>query len=824
MVEADWKRIDSLVRPQRYALLINDTPYWHHTCQRAIEVFTQLWGGAGFIIVPTNGLTIAEKFWDILENYSPDYIGSYKTTLRDLKWADPDDYASHTDHLRSRFTSQGLDEQRANELIQEQETNLHINELNLSDGLKQELLDRLSPFHYARIVNRPPIYAGSQPDYPFTQVRYILPHSKTKPATVYRQKELADPIFNLMAKMRTGAINEQFESDLLPSGIVISDQLSSIPDKDYLNVIERGDPDRLARLSLEGAESLPENFLSNMPNALSTSGLGKYFRIQPGMTEKEYVTVVVGDKLEDFCFAYSLSKMLNDIYWMPDKPLRDAYSTVERVRRLREAGDEQYVDTEETQIVRNLASNYVQKIGYGHREDQKIVLTSTSLSVRQLRTRQQKILSLAYVGITEPGNYVIIRSANEIDVTHVGRLLEANNYANQQAMAFVENEGVESVRPVKPKHFDYIDPQHHRWIQTINISGFHPPTLAVLGNEILKNQSSRHEGRVGKDGISFLLPGIAYFAGNDIDTTLRSPELKILTSTDIFSQYFAGKYLVFPSDKGKYFDDTVDKFGTLDAAAEFFKSKKYNKLLNQFTEEVRSNEKERRDERIYLDYSSRAYLDLKAIRKVLGRGSNASSLVDYLLSIKVLRRGLILYCNRCSCSAWYDNDHIGQDFECARCRTRQLILKENWKKPDEPSWYYSLEEMVHQFYRNNGHITLLALRHIKGDSVNFQYLPEMELQEFKDNGKKMEIDIACIKNGEIYLGEAKNRQLTASDLNRSGDLRKYINLYNQLHPKPHRIVIATNYASVPAEVRRHINSSSIAAKTTYLLHDNMYGK
>ncbi len=818
MADAEWKRIDSLVRPQRYALFINETLYWHHTCQRAIEIFTQLWGGAGFIIIPTDGNTISDKFWEILESYSPDYLGSYKTTLRDLRWADPEEYTSRTGRLRSEWISQGVGEEDADRTIREQDTNLHINELRLSDELKKELLDRLSPFHYARMVDRHNIFAASLPDFPFTQVKHILPHSKNKPAVVYKQKELSDPAFNLMAKMRSGAITEQFEADLESSGIAISDALSGVNDKDYLNVLERGQVDRLARVIAEGGSTIPEDFLSCLPNSLSLNGLGKYFKLEPYRQEQEYVTVVVGDKLEDFCFAFSLSKMLNNVHWLPDKPLQDAYRQIEQMRRIGNAGAEVPERDENTQIVQNLASAYIQKIGYGHHSEQKIVLTSISLSKRQLGSRLQKIQSLAYVGMTNPQTHTVIRSSDEVDVSYIGRLLETNNYVNEQAIAFVNNESVERMRSIKPKNFDYIDAQHHRWIQTIQVDGFQLPPLPSLANEVLKNASSRYEVRVGKDGVAYLLPGIAYFAGNDIDTTLSRPELKLLTSAEIFAHYFAAHYVVFPSDKGKYFDDTVEKFGSLDEAAKFFGNKKYNKLFGQFTGNRRADEGRRRNERIFLEYSSRAYMDIKAIRKALGHGSNAGNLIDYLLSIQVIRRGLILLCNKCACSAWYDNDGIGQEFECVRCRTRQLILKQSWKQPDEPSWYYSLAETVQQFYKSNSHITLLALRYIKGDSRNFLYLPEVELRELRDNGDKLEIDIACIKDGKIYLGEAKNRKLA------SADLTKYINLDNLLTPKPHRLVFASDYTSVPQGVRTRIKSAGVESRTFFVLHEDLFGR
>jgi hypothetical protein len=822
MADADWRRIESVVRPQRYALLVNDAHYWHYTAQRAIEVFTQLWGGQGFVIIPTDGHTIAEPFWSILESYSPDYIGKYIVTLPDLETADPEDYAIQMQRIRESIVSQGFPASEAEDYIRRNITDWQVNQWSLSDELKTELLDRLAPFHFSRTIDRHDIHIGSQPEYPFTQVHRILPNSKSKPSKVYRHKELSDPIFNLMAKMSSGAINDVFASDLEAAGIQVEDLPLGVTDKDYLDLLYRGDTSRLARITSPGATSLPQDFFEFLPRSLPMNSLTSYFRLEGGRIKQDNVTVVVGDTLEDFCFAFSLSRLLRNVYWLPDKPLQEAYTATQRMRQQDEAGEAVDTASETTLTVRSLVSGYVSKISFGSHYNEKLILTSFSLNKRQILSRQNKMLSLAYAGITNPQSSVRIRSAAEIDVTYVSRLMDTNNWANEQAMAFVDNESVERIKPVKPKGFNEIDPQYHRWIQTILIKGFRPPVLPSLGNEILKNHQSRYEVRTGKDGVAFLMPGIAYFAGNDIDTTLSKPEVKLLTSLEIFAHYFASNYLVFPSDKGNYFDDTVDKFGSLDEAAKFFKVKGYNELLNQFTAVKRSDEERRRDERIFLEYSSRAYLSLKQVRKALGSKHNASNVVDYLLSISVLRRGLILRCNKCSCSAWYDNANIGQDFECVRCRKTQLILKENWKHPDEPSWYYSLAETVHQFYEHNSHITLLALKHIKGDSEEFLYIPELELREMRDGGKRLEIDIACIKNGEIYFGEAKNRQLATTDLSRNGDLTKYINLHNLTQPKPFRVVFATNYNSVPSAVRTRIAASTIGKKTIYVLNKELY--
>lgn len=83
------RTITTKVRSPRFALLIDiKSPYWKAHISGAIQSFSQTWGGEHFIIVPTDGKTIDEVFWNILKKYSPDYIGRYIPCLADLKEAD----------------------------------------------------------------------------------------------------------------------------------------------------------------------------------------------------------------------------------------------------------------------------------------------------------------------------------------------------------------------------------------------------------------------------------------------------------------------------------------------------------------------------------------------------------------------------------------------------------------------------------------------------------------------------------------------------------------------------------------------------------------
>lgn len=82
MATLPLKIVHASVRLARVAILIDkaDTD-WQHTCLRIIEIYSQLWGGAYNIIVPTDGNTIDEQFWTLLETFDPDHMYRYNKSL-----------------------------------------------------------------------------------------------------------------------------------------------------------------------------------------------------------------------------------------------------------------------------------------------------------------------------------------------------------------------------------------------------------------------------------------------------------------------------------------------------------------------------------------------------------------------------------------------------------------------------------------------------------------------------------------------------------------------------------------------------------------------
>ena len=88
-----FKTIHASVRPQRIAILVDKSDEdWQNTCLRVIEFFSRLWGGAYNLIVPTDGKTIDERFWTILETFDPDRLYVYRKSGEDFRLSKPDQY------------------------------------------------------------------------------------------------------------------------------------------------------------------------------------------------------------------------------------------------------------------------------------------------------------------------------------------------------------------------------------------------------------------------------------------------------------------------------------------------------------------------------------------------------------------------------------------------------------------------------------------------------------------------------------------------------------------------------------------------------------
>lgn len=92
-LEIKLKSISTRVRPPRYVVFVNSNdPHWMFACKHIIEWNSQMWGGHYNLIVPTDGDSIDDTYWEILDAYQPDFFMQYSKTIKDLEECDNKEY------------------------------------------------------------------------------------------------------------------------------------------------------------------------------------------------------------------------------------------------------------------------------------------------------------------------------------------------------------------------------------------------------------------------------------------------------------------------------------------------------------------------------------------------------------------------------------------------------------------------------------------------------------------------------------------------------------------------------------------------------------
>jgi hypothetical protein len=475
------------------------------------------------------------------------------------------------------------------------------------------------------------------------------------------------------------------------------------------------------------------------PFELANIDTGLYQPVK-AMAEPRATLLVAGETLADFCLYYSLSKLRQPVIWLPlefltsqsetggKRVLLDAYAdALKRFARLRRRQrDPQYVVVSASADKATLDSTVEALDRAGYSRSHRI--TDSVAVAPDLRTLLEYPL----------------------------RLYEQDNAYRQSSLTVSENSQLDFFETPRPKNFLHLDPYENRWIAEINVQAHRLPRNEHLGPWIVKSALlSTNGARVSKSGISYSCPSPMYFGG-DIDTTLVRPSIFIPDALQMFEHLFQHEgYLAKVSDKGFFARDTVEKFGTLGVVAELLRQNAMREMLLKFLDHIKPKQGVREEGAVLND--RRRYLNLPAIAKFLGNSSAAEKTIEVLVLTNVLYRGFIFKCQFCRNADWFSLDELSQNFKCKRCGRTQGIKSANfWYGDHEPGWFYKLDEIVYQFLRHNGYVTLLALDHLRRKAQeSFLYAPDVELTKHGLANPSVELDILCVPDGVMMLGEAK---------------------------------------------------------------------
>jgi hypothetical protein len=718
--EIEFRSVGTRLRPARLAILVDlKDPDWMHTCLEVIEWTTRVWGGWYSIIVPTDGFTINDCFFEILEYFDPDYIYVYQN--------------------RERY------------------------EPSISSGLFCELVERCVPFFDPAAMAFPVITKETPIAFPLTDVSYLtsfLPGHLWQPLNVLANhiEMEGSPAEKLFVYSLLGKMGQTLQSSLADKGVMIP-----------LLQYGRDKLDKLFQRIWQTAED------ADMRTARFLSLLNCQLIGVPENDEGPTNLVVIGQTIHDFCMFHNLSRIHNSVYWLPVVPQAEPSS----IYHLPLPGVLAY----------HLHAN----------TKGKIVLASFSLPSNEVELAGQ-ILDNALTFASSDGNPVLskrIEYSNQ-PLAKIGmplRLYERTGTGRWYKEQFYKGESANAINTPKPQTFTEVPSHGHYWITEVYVSGYETPRRVGLAQHIIQQAGYGVEYvRTVRTGYAYLCPNCASW-NQDVDSLLVRPTIHVPEPMALFQSLFTkANYKIALSDKGNYQKECTSKFDNLEGIGEFFFYEPCRKFLDLFmrpksdakrSDNAGTPSNARRE--MFLNTDSRWYLGFESIEEIFAEQS--SEMVDWLIRIGVIYRGLILKCDACRNATWYSLENLGSAFTCPRCGRAQGIQSHHWMNGKEPGWYYKLDEIMYQGHEHNMHVPIRTLALLQQASRSFLYIPEIKITDDKSSGQTMEIDVCCCRDGELIIGEAKVPDNLGTTREAKSSIHKYISVAQRIGAK--RVVFST---------------------------------
>lgn len=728
----ELRRICTNLRPAKVAILLHKDEKWQENCLNIIKIYSQVWGGKQNLIIPTDGNKIEEDFWFLLEKFDPDYLFIY-------------------------YVSEKKD---------------------ISEELKYEIINRLNPF---KKDEEDPIFRfirHGEGFYPLTYLPDII-HNVDFDENVVHLGTFYRIEANAIAKLLVYSIlgnTDKLKEGLNPNQYIIDLKHAIHGRVNYQREI-RYNNDNLSELMeilWNPNIKFPCHFQLSMLNLTDTFNEYDHKIKLP-------IVLVIGDSLEDFCLYYNMSRLRFDVLWAPYSLIKDSFESIR-------TKEKSYLFIQK--LLKAVTDRYLHSFS-----EEKIAVFSSSKSEHDL---QEFINMLKDPLVKEAFNYnnnakYIEESLNYYfpskDIysilNYTIQNFETKNYLNCYMEQFVDGKSINPVNTPIPINFKNKIFKNHFWITELSIEKYKLPPKPYLNSLIVEDRDTYlhlfyylnflHNIRISKGGISYFCPVPMKETDIDVRRFLTQPGIVISEPFEIFERIFEeSNYHIITSDKGNYERESIEKFGSLEDIAKFLTNEKYQNLFNKFIEKCNPS---LFNDGIFLNDDCRIYMSLKAIKKILGNEINI--IIHDFIKKEILHRGFIFKCEKCKYTGWYDIEDVDNKFKCRRCRKIQYYNSKHLTRqnPVEPEWFYKLDEAIYQGYDNDMIVPILTLYKLKRLSKeSFLYINEVEIRK-KENPEKQhgEIDICCIHDGKIIIGECKIH----NKLKRK-EIEKYRDIYNEI--------------------------------------------
>jgi hypothetical protein len=779
------------VRPGRMAIFTDiDDPEWQSTALHILQMLANFWGGFGCLIVPTNGKEISPLFWQLLETYDPDYLHQYRRTGGDVQKAEPQKFQQWINQKEDQWKSNGNDlSPQIRKSIEEDVSRWPLSNFHVDADLQQQLKARLAPFFFEQyIVHAGWLSADSSAFHPHTSISEILPHTDHTKHVL--QVEGESWLEKLWYSAAFGYFDHRAQKDLEGIGIKTTtiDAKAHRPQLIH-TAVEGRVSGSLAGLWRDNLSTEVTEVPSRCPAALSLVQLARYQNIRAHARDWTEPTVAIaGNTLSDFCLYFCLSRLRSRVLWilpaMTDRALSGGKG---------EPNEEDLFHFATT--LRSMTS-------YGQ-HGRGLQLISATLNDQQL---DQILKSIEQTALGSKFEKTIIGGAVGDLIEFPERLYERNNASVPAVFQLPQNRTIALFQTPKPKHFEPVEPSKHRWITELRVQHNQLPRHPSLGTFVIGIRQTGTEGaRISSVGPSYFCPTDFLLGTEDIDTALVRPDIQVPDLMDVLERVCLSAQLECSiSDKGFYASDTLRKFGSLAEFGKFCRSGHGKALISKYLDSSANKPGVHTNGVLLSD--GRRYLDFASLAVAVGKNDLAVKLTDYLGTIGLLHRGFIFQCKFCRNSDWFAVAEITESFTCKRCSRQQRYTREHWKHPDQPNWYFKLDEVCYQGFLHNMQVPMMALDFLRRNSKDtFLFTPELWFTKSGSVKPFIESDLNCIIDGTLTIGEAKSQdQLENTSVEEISTLKKYCELAELIGAR--EMVLATSCSSWSNSTKTNIGA------------------
>ena len=739
-----YRPVARSIRPPRAATFVCAQDDWRSDVMRMIECYSRTWGGDGNgLVAYSNDGDVAEPFWPLLAAFDADHMATFQRTPRGLRMADPAAYEAELAAEAAAWAERnGISDAEARERLETDEY-LSGPDLAWPTPLDERIRRTLAPLASLQVA----VHAAYKADEPPPRGLVDMCELTYRPTHI-AQIDLPGlpPALRLLVAARTGAAAPGHRELLEQGGTlkqtsvpVAQEHFSSLLELAWTGQVDTALP-RLSRRIAGEAEDVREpeyaspQFLADTPLAHSRLGCTWFTRFNPQMYNDPLV-VVCGDSAEDFCYAFTRQRVVGfaSTCWLPITPGQ---------------GDEKL-----GRVLCETLTRVLPRLARGAAGYRPVVLASLTLTAQQLDELLGRLTATLWGHRLNSSGFdalqVRVSEIKELATVRTAVLLDTVHFSDVQHEPFLGAELARTIEIPRPSLAVGRNPDSCRWqVDVETLDHVLPARWALQPALTADGALTPWAVRSSTAGISVDSHGRAFtVAGSPPSQMLVQARLRFPAAAEIFSTLLAGSGATLEeSDKGRFTRRMIELWGGLSALAADLGAAAAGSLLEAWVSPTVDGDLGR----IYQD---RKYLRLDDVTAIAGLPeAEARELLDGYLRRAIAARGLVLKCGLCANTSFYGLEDLGAGFRCQRCRQHNEIVRAAWNGPQEPQWFYGLDEVAHQGLSANIHVPVLAMAALSKNSRSFLHMPEAVVHWGEYD---IEVDIWAIVDGRIVIGEAK---------------------------------------------------------------------